>query len=790
MKKIILLSQFVIVSLICHAQAPSWLWAETESTGSCWMDSRGISASPSGGIYMTGRFSGTMTLGGQVATANGTEVYSGKFNSSGVFSWITPHPYSGQIDYSYGIGRDNADNTYTTGTRNSAAGGFFLDKTDSNGNLLWSTIIPLPQGYGNIAIDKWSNLYVTGDFFASVNFGPVTLNSDTGGSIFLAKFDSNGVCKWAVNAGSNSAENGGRGVVIDKAGNIYVCGSYSGTPQFGTITVPPANASYPSFFIAKYDSSGVAQWVNTATNAGLGDTLEYWDYNGIAIDSSANIYVTGHFVNTAQFGNLWVTSAGEEDIFVAKCGSNGTWDWVQSAGGTGSDEGLGLTLDKYFDVYVTGYFQGTAQFDGQSVSSSGYNTAADYDLFVAKYDYGNGNLQWVQVGGGSASLFGNWITVDNQGFVYITGGITGDSGIFGPSLVNDVLGCGVYDQNVLIAKLDTVIPSAVWPGDANDDLIVNNYDLIPIGQYYSETGPPRDTVTNSWAPHPAINWGSAEINGYDKKHVDCNGDGVINSDDTLAITLNYGDTHLYHSPRSSSKERSSGVPLYFIADSSLYHAGSKVHVAVWLGDSTTKATNVYGLAYDIDVDTSLIQPGTLAFNYSNSFIGTKNSDALSLTHISDDVETAVTRINHINKRGYGKIGDLYFTLNASISNPKLLISVSSSLEVDSVGNFLVLQPINDTLTINKATGVNRLSADNYQLSIYPNPTSGQFTVQLNGDNINYTVEVYNVMGEKIYQSVLSNSQNLVNLSSQSAGVYFVYLKSDEGVEIGKVLITK
>jgi hypothetical protein len=50
--------------------------------------------------------------------------------------------------------------------------------------------------------------------------------------------------------------------------------------------------------------------------------------------------------------------------------------------------------------------------------------------------------------------------------------------------------------------------------------------------------------------------------------------------------------------------------------------------------------------------------------------------------------------------------------------------------------------------------------------------------------------VYNVVGEKVYESVASNSQNIINLSGCAAGMYFVYLKSDESVGVGKVVITK
>jgi uncharacterized repeat protein (TIGR03803 family) len=88
------------------------------------------------------------------------------------------------------------------------------------------------------------------------------------------------------------------------------------------------------------------------------------------------------------------------------------------------------------------------------------------------------------------------------------------------------------------------------------------------------------------------------------------------------------------------------------------------------------------------------------------------------------------------------------------------------------------------------TGIKQLTVESGQLTVYPNPNNGQFTIQLNNNQIGYTLEIYDVMGEKIYQSVLSNSQNTINLNSQPEGIYFVYLKSGDGVEVAKVLVTK
>ena len=86
-------------------------------------------------------------------------------------------------------------------------------------------------------------------------------------------------------------------------------------------------------------------------------------------------------------------------------------------------------------------------------------------------------------------------------------------------------------------------------------------------------------------------------------------------------------------------------------------------------------------------------------------------------------------------------------------------------------------------------GENQLT-DNTQLQISPNPSTGQFVVQLPGTQANYATEIYNMLGQKIEQLILRNAQNTLNLSNQPTGVYFVEVKAETGVVTGKVMVVK
>ena len=179
-----------------------------------------------------------------------------------------------------------------------------------------------------------------------------------------------------------------------------------------------------SFVLASWGTSAKSQvTVDVANRIGASS----FDYaNGLTVDAQGNIYVTGSFSGTnASFGlnvngvNVTRTSSGSEDIFVAKYNSSGRVLWVQTAGapGNNADRGQKIELDGMGNVYVVGFFSGTASFSPtESRLSKG-----DDDAFVAKYDANTGNLIWVAAFGGSQKDRANAIDTDNQGNIYVVG---------------------------------------------------------------------------------------------------------------------------------------------------------------------------------------------------------------------------------------------------------------------------------------------------------------------------------------------------------------------------------
>lgn len=171
--------------------------------------------------------------------------------------------------------------------------------------------------------------------------------------------------------------------------------------------------------------------------------MDYDSGYGIATDSIGNSYVTGCFEGTATFGNITLTTNVSYDIFIAKLDSNGSYLWAKQAGGTSSDDGLGIATDSNGNCYVTGFFSDNATFGTTTLTSNGYN-----DIFIIKLD-SNGNYLWAKQAGGAYDDQGRNISIDNCGNTYVTGVYQGYA-TFDNSTIT---GNGSVD--IFVTKLDT-----------------------------------------------------------------------------------------------------------------------------------------------------------------------------------------------------------------------------------------------------------------------------------------------------------------------------------------------
>ncbi len=250
-----------------------------------------------------------------------------------------------------------------------------------------------------VAVDSSGNVYTTGEFSGTVNFGAGNVTSTGSDDVFVTKLNASGVHQWTTTLGGTSGDTG-RGVAVDSSGNVYATGHFIGTVNFGAGNVTSTGGA--DVFVTKLNASGVHQW--TTTFGGTSADVGY----GVAVDSSANVYATGYFIGTVNFGAGNVTSAGDVDVFVTKLNASGAHQWTTTLGGTSSDVGYGVAVDSSANVYTTGYFGGTVNFGAGNVTSAG-----GMDVFVTKLN-ASGVHQWTTKLGGTSGDSGYGVAVDSS----------------------------------------------------------------------------------------------------------------------------------------------------------------------------------------------------------------------------------------------------------------------------------------------------------------------------------------------------------------------------------------
>ncbi|MDP4284860.1 MAG: SBBP repeat-containing protein [Bacteroidota bacterium] len=383
---------------------------------------------------------------GQAGSGN---VFSSSIAVDGSGNVYVTGYFSGTIDFDPGAG---VANLVSAGVYD-----IFIAKYDAAGNYVYAKSMGGTGYYSyssSLAVDGSGNVYVTGYFQGTVDFDPgagvANLVSAGDYDIFIAKYDAAGNYVYAKSMGGTGYDRA-NGLVVDGSGNVYITGFFEYTADFdpGTGVANLVSAGGLDVFIAKYDATG--NYVYAKSMGGTGNNYG----SSLAVDGSGNVYVTGFFADTVDFdpgtGVTNLVSAGDDDIFIAKYDATGNYVYAKSMGGTGYDRGNCLAVDGSGNVYVTGYFQDTADFDPGAGVANLVNNAGSEDIFIAKYDAA-GNYIYAKSMGGIGTDQSSYLALDGSGNTYITG-LFQDTVDFDPGAgVANLVSAGGLD--VFIAKYD------------------------------------------------------------------------------------------------------------------------------------------------------------------------------------------------------------------------------------------------------------------------------------------------------------------------------------------------
>ncbi len=465
-------------------EAPVIEWAK--SMGGTQGDfGQDIAIDASGNVYSTGIFWATADFDSGPAVFNLTtpggdhNVFVSKLDVNGNFVWAKSLGGS-NTDYGHSIAVDASGNVITTGyfsgtadfdpgpavfnlTSSGANADMFISKLDTDGNFVWAINIGanfIEYGYG-VTVDDAGNIYVTGLFRGVVDFDPGAGVSNltsigTANNTYILKLDTDSNFIWAKSfAGSMS--NYGSDVFVDDMLSVYTVGYYIGTTDFD----PGAGVSnliasgIEDAFIVKLDMSGNFIWARS-----MGGTSNTRVEN-ITVDAGGAIYTTGFFVGTTDLnpgaGTDNHTAAGTTDIFISKLDASGNFVWGKAMGGVSNDYGLGIDTDALGNVYTSGYFRNTVDFDpGPGVFN--ITSVGGYDIFLSKLD-SNGNHAWTVRAGANTTYddAANALTIDPSGTIYLAGNFAATVDFDFGTCAYNLISAGESDVFVQKIKLGTVV---------------------------------------------------------------------------------------------------------------------------------------------------------------------------------------------------------------------------------------------------------------------------------------------------------------------------------------------
>jgi hypothetical protein len=399
-----------------------------------------VAVDSKGNVYLTGAFQGSVNLGGGTVTSvGGFDIYLTSFDSSGTYRW-SKHVGSTGEDRGVAVAVDGSNNViiagYFSGTlsfggstlTSAGATDIFVAKFDASGTHLYS------KSFGSTAddeatgvgVDVSGNIYLQGSFSGSVSFGGSTLTAKGTSDIFVVSFDPSLGHNWSQSFGCTGQGEYPSGIAVDSSGNVFITGILIGSVDFGG-GVLIAQGTIDAY-IAAYDYKGIYRWAKRY------GTVKWTEGLDIAVDKSGNVYATGHFYGTVDFGGGGITAASGisyADIFLASYSSSGTHRWSKGLGGILHDHGTGVVADASGNVYLAAYFSGAVSFGGPSLTSAG-----GYDIVVASYDATTGAYRWAKRYGSTGNDQSSAVAVDASGNVYLAGGFVGTVDFGGTNLTS------------------------------------------------------------------------------------------------------------------------------------------------------------------------------------------------------------------------------------------------------------------------------------------------------------------------------------------------------------------
>jgi hypothetical protein len=353
-------------------------------------EAAGVALDAMDNIYIGGTFAGSVDFGGgtMLVGAGANDALVVKLTATGDFVWARG---IGGSDYDFGdaiavrgdtvaLSARFRSSMTVNGTAYTVAGqsDVFVATYSTDGTYRWGKQIGgtgIDIGFG-IAVDADGNVVSAGRFANSVDFGGGSVPSAGSFDAYFAKYSgSTGTYLLAKTIGSTGGD-GANALAVDAAKNMIVVGAFAGSVDFGNGT-PLVATTAEDIFVAKYSAAGSLAWAKGYGATGAGTPAQV--VTSVSTSASGDVAMTGNFCGAITFGGPMLSGASacpNNDIFaVHLSGADGSHMNSVRAGGQGDEYGQGVTQTADGRFFISGRFQGFADFAAQALTSAGGNDA-------------------------------------------------------------------------------------------------------------------------------------------------------------------------------------------------------------------------------------------------------------------------------------------------------------------------------------------------------------------------------------------------------------------------------
>lgn len=326
------------------------------------------------------------------------------------------------------------------------------------------------------------------------------------------------------------------------------------------------------------------------------------------------------------------------------------------------------------------------------------------------------------------------------------------------------------------------VATTVWPGDTNDDGQVDHKDLLNIGLIHGTSGPARSVPGVTFEEKIAAAWPNNLNSGLNQAKVDCDGNGLVESQDLTLVETYYGrTTDGLWEPGTGTTTGRELVPALTLVGGPI-NAGEPSTLSVVLGENNDPDAVGYGMAFVINLDANQIDLNTLTVDFEDSFLG---EDLLTIGRLSPNengrLEIALSRKDQVNTTNPGgEVCKINFTPlpNAEETSYDLSFDIVLDAFLLADQSSAAIEGSTATITVMDTPVAVREPAWGRALNIFPNPyTAGPLNIRGNLPALDQLI-VFDENGRQV-RKLAGNTRSL-DLSDLAAGTYLLQL--EKGVE--------